>query len=92
MRAKWLCYYAAWLLDQGKKSREIPGEMAMAKLDASEAALNNCLKSIEIMGAYGSTPELGVIQKLKTAIDMIAAAGSNQISRMVMSNAAVGRY
>jgi len=92
MRARWLCYYAAWLLDQGKKSSEIPGEMAMAKLDASEAALNNCLKAVEIHGGYGTTPEFGIIQKFKTALDMIAAAGSNQISRLAMSNAAVERY
>ncbi len=91
-RARLLCYHAAWLLDQGKKSREIPGELAMAKLDASEAALNNCLKSIEIMGAYGTTPEFGVMRKFKTALDMIAAAGSNQVSRLVMSNSAIERY
>lgn len=92
LRARWLCYYAAWLLDQGKKSHEIPGETAMAKLDASEAALNNCLKAIEIMGAYGTTPEFGVIRKYKTALDMIAAAGSNNVSRLIMSNATVERY
>ena len=91
-RARWLCYSAAWLLDQGKKAAEIPGEIAMAKLDAAEAALNNCLKAIEIQGGYGTTPEFGVIQKLKTALDMIAAAGSNNVSRLIMSNATVELY
>lgn len=91
-RARWLSYHAAWLLDQGKKSAEIPAEIAMSKLDASEAALNNCLKAIEIMGAYGTSSEFGVIRKFKSALDMIAAAGSNQVSRLIVSNAAVELY
>ncbi|MFC1974621.1 acyl-CoA dehydrogenase family protein, partial [Chloroflexota bacterium] len=91
-RARWLCYHAAWLLDQGKKSMEIPGEMAMAKLDASEAALNNCLKAIELMGAYGTTPELGIIRKFKYALDMIADGGSNQVLRLALSSSTVRRY
>jgi acyl-CoA dehydrogenase len=91
-RARLLCYYAAWLLDQGKRSDEIRAEIAMGKLEASEAALNNCIKAIEIHGAYGTTPEFGVIQKYRTALDMIAAAGSNQISRLIISNATVDKY
>jgi alkylation response protein AidB-like acyl-CoA dehydrogenase len=91
-RARWLTYYAGWLLDQGKTYQEIPGEIAMCKLDASEAAINVCLKGIEILGGYGTTPEFGIISKFKSALDMIAAAGSNNISRLVMSNATVKKY
>jgi len=43
------------------------------------------------MGGYGTTPEFGVIRKFKTALDMIAV-GSNQVSRLIMSNATVELY
>jgi len=92
VRARWLCYHAAWLLDQGKRPEEIRAEIAMAKLDASEAALHNCLKAIEIHGAYGTATEFGLIRKFKAALDMIAAAGSNNISRLIMSGATVEKY
>lgn len=91
-RSRLVCYHACWLLDQGKKSDEIRLEIAMMKLDASESALNNCLKAIEIQGAYGTAPEFGIIRKYKTALDMIAAAGSNNVSRLTMSNATVEKY
>lgn len=92
VRTRWLCYHAAWLLDQGKRSDEIRAEIAMAKLDASEAALHNCLKAIEIHGGYGTAPEFGIMRKFKTALDMIAAAGSNNVSRLIVSSATVDKY
>jgi len=92
VRARWLTYYAGWLLDQGKTSLEIPGEIAMCKLDATEAAMDVCLKGIEILGGYGTTPEFGIISKFKSVLDMIAAAGSNNVSRMLISNATVKKY
>jgi alkylation response protein AidB-like acyl-CoA dehydrogenase len=91
-RARWLTYYVGWLLDQGKTSTDIGGEIAMCKLDASEAAINNCLKGIELLGGYGTTPEFGIIGKFKSALDMIGAAGSNNVSRLVISNATVKKY
>ncbi len=92
VRARWLCYHLAWLLDQGKTSLEIRLELNLAKLDASEAVLHNCLKAIEIMGAYGTAPEFGIIRRYKAALDMIAAAGSNNVSRLNISNATVEKY
>jgi len=91
-RARLLLYYVGWLADQGKKSHEIGGEISMAKLDATEAALNNCLKAIEILGGYGTTPEFGIIQRYKTALDYITAAGSNNVSRLVISNFIADKY
>ncbi len=91
-RTRLLCYQTAWLLDQGKAPDEIRLEIAMTKLDASEAALHNCLKAIEIHGAYGTAPEFGIMRKCKIALDMIAAAGSNNVSRLIVSNATVERY
>jgi hypothetical protein len=85
--AKYFCYYASWLLDQGKKVSEVAKEIARAKVVASETALDVCLKAIEIHGAYGTTPEFGVIQKMKSALDQITAAGSNQVMKRTIADA-----
>lgn len=79
-------YYVGWLLDQGKKAREIAKEGAIAKLHASEAAIDVTLKAIEIHGGYGTSSEYRVIQRMKTALDMIAAAGSNNVMRETIAN------
>ena len=86
---KFLCYNVSWLQDQGKKSAEVNKETAMAKLYASETAMNNTLKAIEILGGYGTAPEFGLIQRLKAALDMIAAAGSNNVLRRNIGDAVV---
>lgn len=85
--AKHFCYYAAWLLDQGKKPVEIAKELARAKVVANEMALQVCLKAVEIHGAYGTTPEFHVIQKMKSALDQITAAGSNQVMKRTIADA-----
>ncbi len=87
--AKFLCYSVSWMQDQGKKASEVNKETAMAKLYASEAAMNNTLKAIEILGGYGTAPEFGLIQRLKAALDMIAAAGSNNVLRRNIGDAVV---
>lgn len=88
--AKYFCYQPSWALDNGKKPQEIAGDLARAKLFCNEAALDVCLKSIEIHGGYGTTPEFGVIQKMKSALDQMTAAGSNQVMKRAMADAIIG--
>lgn len=80
-QAKLLCYRFAWLLDSGVKARDCGREGAMAKLVASETAIYNCYKAIEIHGGYGSTEEFKIIGRLHAALDMISAAGADNIMR-----------
>jgi len=82
--AKWLAYYAAWLLDQGKTSREISKEIATAKAYSSEVARRNALKAIQIHGAYGTLPEFHVMRYLRDALEAISAGGTNEIMRTVI--------
>lgn len=88
--AKYFNYQPSWALDHGKKPHEIAGDLARAKLFANETALDVCLKSIEIHGGYGTTPEFGVIQKLKGALDQMTAAGSNQVMKRAMADSIIG--
>jgi len=82
--AKWLAYYAAWLLDQGKTSREISKEIATAKAYSSEVARRNAVKAIQIHGAYGTLPEFQVMRYLRDALEAISAGGTNEIMRTVI--------
>jgi len=82
--ARWLAYYAAWLLDQGKTSREIAREIATAKVYSSEVARRNALKAIQIHGAYGTLPEFHAMRYLRDALEAISAGGTNEIMRTVI--------
>jgi len=83
--ARWLAYKAAWLLDQGKTSREISREIATAKAYSSEVARRNALKAIQIHGAYGTLPEFHVMRYLRDALEAISAGGTNEIMRTVIA-------
>jgi butyryl-CoA dehydrogenase len=82
--ARWLAYYAAWLLDQGKTGREIAKEIASAKAYSSETARRNTIKAIQIHGAYGTLPEFHLMRYLRDALEAISAGGTNEIMRTVI--------
>lgn len=82
--AKWLAYYAAWLLDQGKTGREISREIASAKAYSSEVARRNAIKAIQIHGAYGTLPEFHAMRYLRDALEAVSSGGTNEIMRAVI--------
>ncbi len=83
--AKLLAYRAAWLLDQGKTSRDIAKEIASAKAFSSEVARQNALKAIQIHGASGTLPEFQLMRYLRDSLEAISAGGTNEIMRAVIS-------
>ncbi len=82
--AKWLCYYSAWLLDRGKKATEIASEIAMAKLYATDVANRACPKAVQIMGGYGLIPEYHLVRRLRDALEMLPAAGTQEVMKVVI--------
>jgi butyryl-CoA dehydrogenase len=83
--AQLLAYRAAWLLDQGKTSRDIAKEIASAKAFSSEVARQNALKAIQIHGASGTLPEFQLMRYLRDSLEAISAGGTNEIMRTVIS-------
>jgi len=79
--ARWLCYYAAWLLDQGKSPRDAGNEIARSKLYACNIASQIALKAIQVMGGYGTLPEYQVVRRLNDAIELFTAAGTQEIMK-----------
>jgi butyryl-CoA dehydrogenase len=85
--AKWLYYRPACLLDQGKSPREVSADIARAKLYCIDMAIKNCTKAVEIMGAYGLSPEYHVERFLRDALELLPAAGTQEIMRVTIGGA-----
>ena len=79
--ARWLCYYAAWLLDQGKSPRDAGTDIARCKLYACNIASQIALRAIQIMGGYGTIPEYEVVRRLNDSIELFTAAGTQEIMK-----------
>jgi len=85
--ARWLCYYIGWLLDQGKSPGEIGPDIARAKLYATDVANKVCLKAAEIMGGYGLSPEYELVRRLRDALELLPAAGAQDVQRVIIGGA-----
>jgi alkylation response protein AidB-like acyl-CoA dehydrogenase len=83
--ARWLAYYAAWLLDRGKSGREISKEIARAKLYTAEVARRVALTAVQMHGAYGTLSEFRAIRYLLDSLETIAAGGTSEIMRSIIS-------
>jgi len=83
--AKWLAYYAAWLLDHGKTGREIAKEIARAKLYTAEVARKTAVDAVQIHGACGTLPEFKAIRYLLDSLETIAAGGTSEIMRIIIA-------
>ncbi len=85
--ARWLLYHPATLLDQGKTPREVGTEIARAKLYCVDMAIRNCNKAVQVMGAYGLSPEYQVERRLRDSLELLVAAGTQEIMRMTIGSA-----
>ncbi len=85
--ARWLYYLPASLLDQGKGPREVGIEIARAKLYCVDMAIRNCTKAVQIMGAYGLSPEYQVERRLRDVLQLLPAAGTQEIMRVTIGSA-----
>lgn len=83
--ARWLLYHCAWLLDQGRTSREIARESAMVKLFCVDVAIDVCRKAIQVMGGYGVSLDYTPLRRLNDALAMLAADGTPEINRLIIA-------
>ena len=67
-------------------------EAGMAKLFASEAALENATEAMRIHGGYGYTTEFPVERYYRDAPLMIIGEGTNEIQRLVIARGLLARY
>jgi len=80
--ARHLVYNAAILKDQGKKTTK---ESAMAKLYASETAMEVTVKAIQVFGGYGYFKDYPVERFLRDAKLTEIGEGTSEIQRLVIA-------
>ena len=80
--AKLMVYHTAWLKDNGNN---IIKEAAMAKLFASECAMNITTDAIQIHGGYGYVKEYDVERFFRDAKILEIGEGTSEIQRLIIS-------
>lgn len=86
--ARQLTYHAAERYDSGERCDM---EAGMAKLFASEAAMEIALNAVRIHGGYGYSTEYDVERYFRDAPLMIVGEGTNEIQRNVIAGQLVAR-
>lgn len=86
--ARQLTLYAARVYDGGARADL---EAGMAKLFASEAAMEIALNAVRIHGGYGYSTEFDVERYFRDAPLMIVGEGTNEIQRNVIARGLVRR-
>ena len=67
-------------------------EAGMAKLYASEAALENSLEAMRIHGAYGYSKEFNIERYYRDAPLLAIGEGTNELQRIIIARELVKRY
>ena len=80
--SKLLVYHAAWLKDHDKP---INKEAAMAKLFASETAMEVTKEAIQIYGGYGYVKDYDVERYFRDAKILEIGEGTSEIQRMIIA-------
>jgi len=80
--SKHLVYNAAWRKDKGMN---VIKEAAMAKLFASESAMNICTEAIQVLGGYGYIHEYDVERFFRDAKILEIGEGTSEIQRIIIS-------
>ena len=87
--ARQLTRYAARRYDSGERADL---EAGMAKLFASETAMEIALNAVRIHGGYGYSTEFDVERYFRDAPLMIVGEGTNEIQRNVITRQLIKRY
>jgi alkylation response protein AidB-like acyl-CoA dehydrogenase len=86
--ARQLVQYAARRYDHGER---VDMEAGMAKVFASETAMQIALNAVRIHGAYGYSTEFDVERYFRDAPLMIVGEGTNEIQRGVITRQLIAR-
>lgn len=89
MTSQWISYYTAWQLDQGKGIREMAPEIARAKLVSTDAANRVANRAVQLLGANGLSEEYHVVRRLRDALPLYSAAGTQDIMRVTLGRSIV---
>jgi alkylation response protein AidB-like acyl-CoA dehydrogenase len=80
--ARHLVYHAAWLKQAG---RPFTMEASMAKLFASDAAMDITTQGVQLLGGYGYTTDYPVERHMRDAKICQIGEGTNEIQKLVIA-------
>jgi alkylation response protein AidB-like acyl-CoA dehydrogenase len=86
--ARLLTEAAAQAYDSG---RRCDMEAGMAKLSATEAAVENSLEAMRIHGAYGYSKEFNIERYYRDAPLLVIGEGTNEMQRIIISRQLIAR-
>ena len=86
--ARALTYQAAEAFDRGGRCDM---EAGMAKLAATEAALENSIESMRIHGAYGYSKEFDIERLYRDAPLLLIGEGTNELQRIIIARQLIAR-
>jgi alkylation response protein AidB-like acyl-CoA dehydrogenase len=86
--ARLLTYRAAEAYDRGERCDM---EAGMAKLFATEAALENSLEAMRIHGAYGYSKEFSIERLYRDAPLLVIGEGTNEMQRIIIAKQLIER-
>jgi len=82
-------YQAAWLVDQGRFTREDAAYLSVAKTVATETAVKVSSDAMQIMGAQGYMKDHPLERHYRDARQLMIVEGTSQIQRMIISRALI---
>jgi len=86
--ARLLTAQAAAAYDRGERCDM---EAGMAKLTATEAAVENSLEAMRIHGAYGYSPEYNIERYYRDAPLLVIGEGTNELQRLIIARQLIER-
>jgi len=87
--ARLLTYRAAKAFDKGERCDM---EAGMAKLYATEAALENSVEAMRIHGAYGYSKEFTIERLYRDAPLLVIGEGTNEMQRIIIAKQLIQRH
>ena len=87
--ARLAVYQAAWLVDQGRFSREDAAYLSVAKTVATETAVKVSSDAMQVMGAQGYMKDHPLERHYRDARQLMIVEGTSQIQRMIISRALI---
>jgi len=87
--ARLMVYRSAWMLDQGMKASK---ESAMAKVMATDVAMQVTVDAVQLMGGYGYMKEYPVEKMMRDAKLLQIYEGTNEIQKHVISLEILGKH
>ena len=82
--AEQLVYHAAWLRDRGEQFKQ---EAAIAKLYATEAAIDATRAATQVFGGSGFMDDTAVARHYRDAKILEIGEGTSEVQRLVISRA-----